>query len=73
MIFFAPAYPLEELFDPTGAGDAFAGGFLGYLAQVGEVTPDAIPRLPSTIWAATPTRANMTSFCTAHLQRNSTR
>ena len=30
--FAAPAYPLEEVFDPTGAGDTFAGGFLGYLA-----------------------------------------
>jgi sugar/nucleoside kinase (ribokinase family) len=32
-IFFAPAYPLEDVFDPTGAGDAFAGGFIGYLAK----------------------------------------
>lgn len=32
--FFAPGYPLEEVFDPTGAGDAFAGGLMGYLAQV---------------------------------------
>ena len=32
--FAAPAYPLEEVFDPTGAGDTFAGGFLGYLASV---------------------------------------
>src|SRR5690606_37789270 len=32
-IFFAPGYPLEEVFDPTGAGDAFAGGLMGYLAQ----------------------------------------
>jgi hypothetical protein len=31
-IFFAPAFPLENVFDPTGAGDAFAGGFIGYLA-----------------------------------------
>lgn len=31
--FFAPGYPLEAIFDPTGAGDSFAGGFLGYLAQ----------------------------------------
>jgi len=31
-VFFAPGYPLEEVFDPTGAGDAFAGGFLGYLS-----------------------------------------
>ncbi|HEV2131092.1 MAG TPA: PfkB family carbohydrate kinase [Longimicrobiaceae bacterium] len=35
--FFAPGYPLEEVFDPTGAGDAFAGGFMGYLAQGGRV------------------------------------
>lgn len=33
--FFAPGYPLEEVFDPTGAGDAFAGGFMGSLAQAG--------------------------------------
>ena len=36
-IFFAPGYPLEELYDPTGAGDAFAGGFVGYLARSGVV------------------------------------
>src|SRR5262252_9865734 len=35
-VFAAPAYPLEEVFDPTGAGDTFAGGFLGYLASVQE-------------------------------------
>jgi sugar/nucleoside kinase (ribokinase family) len=33
--FFAPGFPLEEVFDPTGAGDAFAGGFMGHLAQAG--------------------------------------
>lgn len=38
-MFFAPGFPLEEVFDPTGAGDAFAGGFLGYLARAGVVTP----------------------------------
>ena len=36
-IFSAPALPLEEVFDPTGAGDTFAGGFIGYMAKVGEV------------------------------------
>ena len=36
-IFAAPAYPLENVFDPTGAGDTFAGGFLGYLASRAEV------------------------------------
>ncbi len=35
--FFAPGYPLEDVFDPTGAGDAFAGGFMGYLAQGGRL------------------------------------
>jgi sugar/nucleoside kinase (ribokinase family) len=33
--FYAPAYPLEKIQDPTGAGDSFAGGFIGYLAQQG--------------------------------------
>jgi sugar/nucleoside kinase (ribokinase family) len=32
-VFFAPGYPLEEVFDPTGAGDCFAGGFMGYLSR----------------------------------------
>lgn len=38
-VFFAPGYPLEEVFDPTGAGDAFAGGFVGYLARAGSSDP----------------------------------
>jgi sugar/nucleoside kinase (ribokinase family) len=38
-LFFVPGYPLEDVFDPTGAGDAFAGGFLGYLAGNGDLTP----------------------------------
>jgi sugar/nucleoside kinase (ribokinase family) len=37
-IFCAPALPLEEVFDPTGAGDAFAGGFIGYLASTGDLS-----------------------------------
>jgi sugar/nucleoside kinase (ribokinase family) len=37
-IFAAPALPLAEVFDPTGAGDTFAGGFIGYLAKVGTVS-----------------------------------
>jgi sugar/nucleoside kinase (ribokinase family) len=37
-VFFAPAYPLEEVFDPTGAGDSFAGGFMGYLASTGDIS-----------------------------------
>lgn len=38
-IFYAPAYPLEYVTDPTGAGDSFAGGFMGYLARTGDFTP----------------------------------
>lgn len=37
-VFFAPALPLEEVFDPTGAGDTFAGGFSGYIAQSGNIS-----------------------------------
>ena len=37
-VFFAPALPLEEVYDPTGAGDTFAGGFTGYLAKTNDVS-----------------------------------
>jgi len=42
--FAAPAYPLESVFDPTGAGDTFAGGFMGYLAAQNDITDDALRR-----------------------------
>ena len=42
--FAAPAFPLEDVFDPTGAGDTFAGGFLGYLASTGEQGDAALRR-----------------------------
>ena len=41
-IFSAPAYPLEEVFDPTGAGDTFAGGFMGYLAATSNLSEATI-------------------------------
>lgn len=41
-VFGAPAFPLEEVRDPTGAGDTFAGGFLGYLAATGNRSPEAM-------------------------------
>ena len=41
-VFSIPAYPLEEVFDPTGAGDTFAGGFVGYLAATGNFSEAAI-------------------------------
>jgi sugar/nucleoside kinase (ribokinase family) len=43
-IFFAPAYPLESVFDPTGAGDSFAGGFIGYLAATGDLSERGMRR-----------------------------
>ena len=43
-VFAVPAYPLEDVFDPTGAGDAFAGGFVGYLAREGVYDGDHLKR-----------------------------
>jgi sugar/nucleoside kinase (ribokinase family) len=44
MVFAVPAHPLEEVFDPTGAGDSFAGGVMGYLAATGDLSPAGIRR-----------------------------
>lgn len=43
-VFFVPALPLEEVFDPTGAGDTFAGGFIGYLAQTNDTSFENLKR-----------------------------
>lgn len=43
-VFFAPALPLEDVFDPTGAGDTFAGGFIGHLARTKDVSFDNMKR-----------------------------
>lgn len=43
-VFAAPAFPLERVVDPTGAGDSFAGGFIGYLAATGDLTPAGFRR-----------------------------
>ena len=55
-VFFAPALPLEEVFDPTGAGDTFAGGFTGYLAQSDNVSFENMKR--AIIYGS-----NLASFC----------
>ena len=55
-IFFAPALPLEEVFDPTGAGDTFAGGFAGYIAQTGDYS---FNNMKSAIIQG----SNLASFC----------
>ena len=43
-VFFAPALPLEDVFDPTGAGDSFAGGFIGYLAKTRDISFENMKR-----------------------------
>jgi sugar/nucleoside kinase (ribokinase family) len=43
-VFYVPAFPLEEVFDPTGAGDAFAGGFMGHLARTQDISGDNLRR-----------------------------
>lgn len=43
-VFFAPALPLEDVFDPTGAGDSFAGGFIGYLAETKDISFENMKR-----------------------------
>jgi sugar/nucleoside kinase (ribokinase family) len=43
-VFFAPALPLEEVYDPTGAGDSFAGGFIGYLAKTKDISFENMKR-----------------------------
>lgn len=55
-VFFAPALPLKEVFDPTGAGDTFAGGFAGYMAQQGKVSFEQMKN--AVIYGS-----NMASFC----------
>jgi len=55
-VFFAPALPLEEVFDPTGAGDTFAGGFAGYLAQAGDLSFQSMKN--AVIFGS-----NLASFC----------
>jgi sugar/nucleoside kinase (ribokinase family) len=55
-VFFAPALPLEDVFDPTGAGDSFAGGFVGYLAETRDISFDNLKR--AVIFGS-----SMASFC----------
>ncbi len=44
IVFYTPAYPLQEVYDPTGAGDAFAGGFVGYLAKTDDRSDENLKR-----------------------------
>lgn len=64
-IFTTPAYLLEKVFDPTGAGDAFAGGFLGHLARSRRLNPDAIRR--AVIYGSVLASYNVESFSLSRL------
>jgi len=55
-IFSAPAYPLETIFDPTGAGDAFAGGFIGWIARTDDLSTENLKR--AVVYGST-----LASFC----------
>lgn len=59
-IFSAPAFPLEQVFDPTGAGDSFAGGFMGYLATCDEISDAAIRQ--AVVYGSTMASFNVEAF-----------
>jgi sugar/nucleoside kinase (ribokinase family) len=56
VVFSAPAYPMENIFDPTGAGDSFAGGFVGWLARTDDMSEENLKR--AVIYGST-----LASFC----------
>ncbi len=65
-LFFAPGYPVKEIIDPTGAGDSFAGGFMGYLTKVGKFDEQTIKE--ATIYGTVMASYNVSSFSTQVLE-----
>ncbi len=65
-IFSAPAYPLEFVFDPTGAGDSFAGGFMGYISKMDDISEDA--RKKAIIFGSAMASFNVEKFSLKRLQ-----
>jgi sugar/nucleoside kinase (ribokinase family) len=65
-LFSAPAYPLESIFDPTGAGDSFAGGFIGYIAKTDDISFENMKR--AVIFGST-----IASFCVEKFSLEGTR
>lgn len=59
-VFSAPGLPLEDIYDPTGAGDTFAGGFMGYLSSKGDLSPGALRR--AVIFGSVMASFNVESF-----------
>ena len=67
--FGVPGYPLEEVFDPTGAGDSFAGGFVGYLAATGQTDPDLEHLRRAVAYGSIVASFNVEEFGTERVQR----
>jgi len=67
LCFAAASYPLEEVIDPTGAGDTFAGGFMGYIASTGELTHDNLRR--AVVYGSTLASFNVQDFSLNRLKR----
>jgi cytidine kinase len=65
--FACPAYPLESVFDPTGAGDTFAGGFMGYIASQKEISDDVMRR--AMIYGSVMASFNVEEFGTERVDR----
>ncbi|WKZ32703.1 MAG: PfkB family carbohydrate kinase [Thermodesulfobacteriota bacterium] len=66
-VFSAPAYPLEDIFDPTGAGDTFAGGLMGYLANTGDISEKNIRR--AIIFGSVMASFNVEAFSLERLEK----
>jgi len=66
-IFGAPAFPLEDVFDPTGAGDSFAGGFVGYLAKVGRLDGETLRK--AVIYGSIMASFNVEDFSLQRMKR----
>ncbi|HES60274.1 MAG TPA: sugar kinase, partial [Caldithrix sp.] len=65
--FFAPAYPLEKVIDPTGAGDSFAGGFLGYVAKQNKLDHDTLKK--GVVYGSVIASFNVENFSFAQLEK----
>jgi sugar/nucleoside kinase (ribokinase family) len=65
-LFFAPVYPVTNIIDPTGAGDSFAGGFMGYLAETGKFDHQTIRE--AMIYGTIMAGYNVTAFSTNKLE-----
>ncbi len=69
LTFFTPIYPVPQLIDPTGAGDSFAGGFMGYLAQQNDFSPQTIKT--AMVYGTVMASINVESFSTHRLVKTS--